>query len=69
MKEAVVVKKILKFPPRFDLKVYVAEEAKDLNTLTMDELHRIMIAYGTRIDTNKLFRKEATFKVSTKQED
>jgi len=45
-------------PLRFDPKVYVVEEMKDLVKLTMDELHGILIAYKMRKGKVKPTQKE-----------
>ena len=50
---------------RFDPNVSSIEEIKDLETLTMDELHGILNAYEMRIEKDKeekSSKKEATFK-------
>ena len=51
---------------RFDSKVSALEERKDLDKLSMDELHGILTAYEMRTEQEKPSRKEATFKVSKK---
>eukprot|EP00253_Pinus_taeda_P014082 PITA_14082 len=58
-----IVQKVLRsLPNRFDSKVSAIEEIKDLDTLTMDELHGILIAYEMR--TGIPSSKDATFKTS-----
>lgn len=40
MEDSIIVKKVLRYlPPRFDSEVSMIEEAKDLNSLGMDEMH------------------------------
>jgi hypothetical protein len=56
-------------PSRFNPKISSIEEMKDLDNLTMDELHGILTAYEMRIEKDKQekpTRKEATFKASKK---
>jgi hypothetical protein len=51
VEEPMIVQKVLRsLPLRFDSKVSVIEEMKDLEKLTMDELHGILIAYEMRIE-------------------
>ena len=62
-----LVQKILNsLPMRFDSKVSALEERKDLDKLSMNESHGIIIAYDKRIEQEKPSRKETTFKVSKK---
>jgi hypothetical protein len=51
---------------RFDPKISSLEEREDLATLSMDELHGILIAYEMRTEQDNPPRKEATFKESKK---
>jgi len=49
IEESIVVQKVLRsLPDKFDSKLSVIEEMKDLDTLNMDELHGILIAYEMR---------------------
>jgi hypothetical protein len=49
--EQVIVKKVfISLPMRFDSTISTLEEGEDLATLTMDELHGILIAYEMRIE-------------------
>jgi hypothetical protein len=51
MKEPVIVQKVLRsLPMRFDLNISSLEEREDLATLSMDELHGILIAYEMRTE-------------------
>ena len=62
-----LVQKILRsLPMRFDSKVSTLEERKDLDKLSMDELHGILTSYEMRTEHEKPSRKEAAFKVSKK---
>jgi hypothetical protein len=49
---------------RFDPKISKLEEREDLNSISMDELHGIFIAYEMRTEQENLDVKEATFKAS-----
>ena len=51
---------------RFDFKVSSLEERKDLDKLSMDELHGILTAYEMRTKQGKPSRNEEAFKVSKK---
>jgi hypothetical protein len=49
--ETIIVQKILRtLPSRFNPNISSIEELKDLNMLTMDELHGILTAYEMRIE-------------------
>lgn len=39
-------------PMRFDMKVPALEERKDLDKITMDELHGILTSYEMRTETD-----------------
>ena len=63
IEESTIVQTILRsLPDKFDSKVSAIEEMKDLDTLKMDELHGILIAYEMRKGSPNF--KEATFKAS-----
>ena len=63
IEENTIVQKILRsLPNRFDSKVSAIKEMKDLDTLKMDELHGILIAYEMRKGIPNF--KEAAFKAS-----
>jgi hypothetical protein len=65
IKESVIVQKVLRsLPMRFDPKISTLEERSDLNSISMDELHGIFIAYEMRTEQENLDIKEATFKAS-----
>ena len=67
LKEKEVVSKILRtLPMRYDSKVSTLEERDDLKTMTVDELHGILIAYEMRIDKENPSKREANFKASKK---
>ncbi|XP_043694322.1 uncharacterized protein LOC122645033 [Telopea speciosissima] len=67
LKDAIVVKKILRSLPKlYNLKVSAIEESKNLNTLNMDELHRTLTAYEMRMVKSKPTEKEAAFKTMKK---
>ena len=51
---------------RFDSKVSSLEERKDIDKLSMDELHGILTAYEIRKEQKNPSRNETTFKVSKK---
>jgi hypothetical protein len=49
IKESVIVRKVLRsLIMRFDPKISTLEEREDLNSISMDELHGIFIAYEIR---------------------
>ena len=69
LKEREVVSKVLRtLPMKYDSKVITLEEWDDLDKLTADELHGILIAYEMRTGLNESSRKEATFKASYKNQ-
>lgn len=49
---------------RYDSKVSTLEDQEELDKLTMDELHGILIAYEMRTSQDRPSRRETTFKVS-----
>jgi hypothetical protein len=65
--ESVVIQKVLiSLPIRFDPKVSTLEERTYLDSLSMDELHGIFIAYQMRIEQDNPVMKEENFKASKK---
>ncbi|XP_043721113.1 uncharacterized protein LOC122668640 [Telopea speciosissima] len=67
LKDAVVVKKILRSLPKlYNPKVSAIEESKNLNTLSIDELHGTLTAYEMRMVKSKPIEKEAAFKAMKK---
>jgi hypothetical protein len=65
IKESVIVQKVLRFlPMRFNPKISTLEERSDLNSISMDELHGIFIAYEMRNEQENPNVKEAAFKAS-----
>jgi hypothetical protein len=58
-----IVKKILRsLPMRDDAKISSIEDRYDLDTLTIDQLHRIFTAYEMRTWNEKSSKRETTFK-------
>jgi hypothetical protein len=67
IKNSIIVKKILRsLPMRFDPKISALEERQYLATLSMDELHGILVAYEMRTEQENPSRREATFEASKK---
>ncbi|XP_043717565.1 uncharacterized protein LOC122665478 [Telopea speciosissima] len=67
IKDAVVVKKILRsLLDLYNPTVSAIEESKNLNELSLDELHGILTAYEMKMVKPKSTEKEATFKVMKK---
>jgi hypothetical protein len=65
IKEFVIVQKVLRsLPMKFNPKISALEERSDLNSIRMDELHGIFIAYEMRIEQENPDVKEAAFKAS-----
>eukprot|EP00253_Pinus_taeda_P008340 PITA_08340 len=63
IEESTIVQKVLRsLPDRFDSKISVIEEEKDLDTLKMDELHGIVTTYEMRKGGPS--SKDAAFKAS-----
>lgn len=49
-----IVQKVpMSLPLRFDAKVFATEEMKDLEKLTVDEMHEILTTYEIRIAKEK----------------
>ena len=69
LKEKEVVSKILiTLPMRYDSKVSTLEERDDLKTMKVDELHGILTAYEMITRQTGSSRKEAYFKVTSKNQ-
>jgi hypothetical protein len=65
IEKSVIVQKVLRtLPMRFNPKISSLEERLDLNSVSMDELHGIFIAYEMRTEQENLDVKEAAFKAS-----
>jgi hypothetical protein len=65
IEESVIVQKVLRsLLMRFNPKISTLEEISDLNSISMDELHRIFTAYEMRTEQENLDVKEAAFKAS-----
>jgi len=63
IEDLVIVKKVLRsLPQRFDSKFSAIQEAKDLNTFNMDEMHGSLTTYEMRIGIGKSIDREVTFK-------
>ena len=63
IEDFVIVKKVLRsLLDKYNSKVSVIEEAKDMNTFSIDELHGLLIAYEMRIAKEKPSNKEVAFK-------
>ena len=68
VEETIVFRKILRtIPKRFNPNISTLEERTDLDTMTVDQLHGTLVAYEMRIEDEDTSRKEAAFKVSSKQ--
>lgn len=58
-----VVKKVMRsLPTKYDSKLSAIEELKDLNTLTMDDLHGTLTAYEMRTCSEENSHRESSFK-------
>jgi hypothetical protein len=65
MKEPIIVQKVLRsLLIIFDPNISSLEEREDLDTLSMENLHGILIAYGMRTKQENPSNKEATLKTS-----
>ena len=65
IKEFVIVQKVLRsLPMIFDSKISTLEERVDLDSISMDKLHGIFIAYEMRTEQENPDIKEAAFKAS-----
>jgi hypothetical protein len=65
IEEFVIVQKILiSLPMRFNPKISTLEEILDLNSISMDELHGIFIAYEMTTEQENPNVKQAAFKTS-----
>ncbi|XP_043717542.1 uncharacterized protein LOC122665458 [Telopea speciosissima] len=64
---SVMVKKVLRTLPNFyNPKVSIIEKSKNLNSLNLDEVHRILTGYEMRIIKPKPIDKEAAFQTLKK---
>ena len=65
IEESVIVQKVLRsLPMRFNPKISTLEERSDLNSISMNELHRIFTSYEMRTEQENSHVKEETFKAS-----
>jgi hypothetical protein len=65
IEESVIVQKVLRsLPMRFNPKISSLEERSDLDSIRMDELHGIFIAYEMRTEQENPYVKEVSFKAS-----
>jgi hypothetical protein len=65
IEESVIIQKVIRsLPMRFNPKISSLEERSDLNSIRMDELHRIFTAYEMRTEHENPDVKEAAFKAS-----
>ncbi|XP_059065205.1 spindle pole body component 110-like [Cryptomeria japonica] len=62
-----VIEKVMRsLPTKYDSKLSVIEELKDLNTLTMDELHGTLTSYKMRTCNEETSHRENAFKTEKK---
>lgn len=62
-----VVQKILRsLPSKYNAKIFAIEEARDLKTLTIDDLHGMLTAYKMRTFDEETTKRETTFKSTNK---
>jgi hypothetical protein len=67
VEQSMIVQKVLRsLPLRFGARVSSIEEMKDLDNLTMDELHGILTACEMRIEKEGSSKKEVALKASKK---
>jgi hypothetical protein len=65
IEESIIVQKVLiSLPIRFNPNISSLEETSDLNSISMDKLHGIFIAYEMRFEQENPYVKEASFKSS-----
>jgi hypothetical protein len=65
LKDKIIVQKVLRsLPMRYDAKVSTLEDREDLEKLTMDELHAILIANEMRTGQEKSSKSETRLKES-----
>lgn len=67
VEDKMIVQKLIRsLSLTFDAKVFAIEEIKDLDKLTMDELHEILVTYEMTIEKEKSLNREAVFKAADK---
>lgn len=59
----------MSLPLRFNVKVSTIDEIKDLDKLTMDELHGIITRYEMRTEKENTSKSEAAFKASKRMKN
>lgn len=65
IEDKVIIKNIIRsISSKFNAKFSTIEEYKDLNTLTLDEMHVTLTTYEIRIGKGKIDDKEVIFKTS-----
>jgi hypothetical protein len=62
LKEKNIFQKVLRlFPMRYDENISIVEYRENIDKLTMDELHGILIAYEMGIEQDNPLKREMTF--------
>jgi len=70
IEEYIIVQKVIRsLPMRFDPSISTLEQRADLDSISMDELHGIFIAYQMRTKQENLGIKEAAFKASKRSKE
>lgn len=70
LEEKIVVKKVLtSLPRRLDPNFFAIQEAKDVNSLKLIELHGTLTKFQMIFESEDSIRKESSFRVSMKQVD
>lgn len=67
--EVVVLKVISSMTYKYEYKISTIEEGREIDKLTLNELHGIFTTYETRMGDGDPYIKEATFKVAKKVKD
>ena len=63
IKDSIVIKKVLRtFSDRYDPKMSALEKSREMKTLKMDELQRILMSYEMRKEQDNASKHEAPFK-------
>ena len=68
LNDSTIVQKVpISLPMRYEAKVSTLEDRENLDKLTMDEVHGILVAYEIRIGQGRPLKSESTFKAQKDQ--
>lgn len=64
-----VLKFLRSMTTKYDAKISAIEEGREIDKITLDEVHGIITTYEMRIQSDKSSKREAAFKIVKKDKD